>query len=189
MYYLILYLTLLLMNFRRERQNAIDLEIHFPFRKFFFQWILIGIVGFSKYIIVSKRYYKIVDYAFNDSKAVDSIRAKITGNWKFEHRKTLMNVAGKRSLSVDDDNQVNKDKNGHILKFGNYFIKYPIIFWPRIYEISFTNSLTKTYSIRTFPNNDDALNQKITVEVDTMKISPDWANAKQGSQNVYLRIR
>jgi len=189
MHYIVFYLVGLFINFRKERQNAIDQEVQFPLNKILVRWVITGILFLSMYLLIDQRYYKIVDYAFNDPKEVAEIREKISGSWRFVHRKIYKETNMSHLLILDTkkvDNQKVK-----ITRFWKYLAWYPNGFWPSVYELRYNDkselgNLDKGYYIHTATSKDDYdFGVKVEFNSDTLKIARK--GLKAGYQNEYVR--
>lgn len=70
--YIIVYLIGLFVNFRKERQEAIDQEVQFPLKKFLLTWVISDILLLAIYLLIDHHYYKKFDFTMND-KEITSI--------------------------------------------------------------------------------------------------------------------
>ncbi|RZK18934.1 MAG: hypothetical protein EOO86_08890 [Pedobacter sp.] len=188
--YIIVYLVGLFVNFRKERQEAIDQEVRFPLKKFLLKWVIAGILFLSMYLLIDQRYYKIVDYAFNDPKEVAEIREKISGSWRFVHRKIYKETNGSHLLILDAKKVDNQNQKVKITRFWKYLAWYPNGFWPSVYELRYNDkselgNLDKGYYIRTATSKDDYdFGVKVEFNSDTLKIARK--GLKAGYQNEYV---
>ncbi len=65
------------------------------------------------------------------------IREKISGSWRFVHRKIYKETNGSHLLILDAKKVDNQNQKVKITRFWKYLAWYPNGFWPSVYELRY----------------------------------------------------